>query len=550
MPLEVDTYDWDTAFAIRFADANTAIVNGWANVNSGAKNVSQTDDGYSISAVLGPWQLCEGGDGRNVRMTIPVVSGSYTSNGPATDLTGTVFKVEINLDYVPNPKDESNQQLKVTTKGEATTVLDVMGINLGEIGKAVLKQVFGKWLAANLGEFNHVFHDINISEAIDKDSDWAFLTPTAVSYAVTDQGSLATSVFGVLTMTERRPAPNNHQVSPNAISDGENSGFNISGSLFTNKMLLSAAALQFQQPESVTSLKKDSLERQKAFDLWVAQSFCIANDGMSVTNSSPMTFGTFLDDSGTSRTLVVDATDFKLSVNYGLIEIDFTDLKYNYSPGIDVHINYKQHFNVYLADGKDAHGKPTKIFALKNIDRDCNISITKSREVQITEIVMGIALSIAGAVLGGLAGEAIGTLIKGTAQAAVASSEATAEAVSMSLVDVASEASDESIDLLPEAGAQAGAEAAGQAGGKMSGFLARIAPKLAGAVVGAGAGATLAAIPDYVVLSASGAFNELPTFDLFAAQCIQAHRWPGQTGYTLKSIRLATSFQIGGDLIL
>ena len=36
-----DTNDWDTVFAIRFNDANTAISNNWANVDSKAKNVSK-----------------------------------------------------------------------------------------------------------------------------------------------------------------------------------------------------------------------------------------------------------------------------------------------------------------------------------------------------------------------------------------------------------------------------------------------------------------------------------------------------------------------------
>ena len=55
MPLEVDTYDWDTAFAIRYADANSAISNGWAQVAAGAKSVSVSNSGYTLTATLGPW---------------------------------------------------------------------------------------------------------------------------------------------------------------------------------------------------------------------------------------------------------------------------------------------------------------------------------------------------------------------------------------------------------------------------------------------------------------------------------------------------------------
>jgi hypothetical protein len=44
---EVDTYDWDTSFAIRYPDANAAVTNGWASVQDDAKNVSATSDGYT-----------------------------------------------------------------------------------------------------------------------------------------------------------------------------------------------------------------------------------------------------------------------------------------------------------------------------------------------------------------------------------------------------------------------------------------------------------------------------------------------------------------------
>lgn len=543
---EVGMYDWDTSFAIRYADANAAIVNAWSKIDDDAKNVTVTDEGYTIAAALGPWQLKEGGDGRNVWMTIPVISGKLTGGQAAVDLADAVFEVEINLDYVPDPAKQQTKQLIAAANGDATNVRDVTGVTIGDIQKAIVKQVFDAWLSTNLGAFNHVFHYLDLSDEVDEDADWKFIKPTSVSYAVTDKGTLDTSVFGVLTMTAGRPTPANHQVSPDAIPAGCNSGFNIAGPIFTTKMLLTGAALQFEQPASVTSQTVGSDARQAAFDSWVAANFIVANDGMSVTNKTEMVFGNFVDDGGNTRTLKVDASDFKLSINYGLLEVDFTKLNYEFSPGINVSINYKQHFEVYLADGK-ADGKGKKVFALKNVDRDCSVEITKSKSVQITEIITGVALSIAGAVFGGLAGEAVGSFIKGAAAAGEAGAQAVADGVVMSMTDSA-EASADAATLTAQAGAQAGAEAAGAVGGKMSGFLARIAPKLIGAMVGAGIGGVIAAIPDYVVLAASDDFNKLPAFDEFAAQAVQAHAWPGSTGFELKSARLATALQLGGDL--
>ncbi len=551
---EVGTYDWDTSFAIRYKDANAAITNNWDNVNEDAKIVNNVDEGYSIqNGILGPWQLCEGGDGRNVWMNLTFKSGKFCSPGqdPAqgTDLTNACFQCEINLAFIPDPTKKSNNKLLADPSGDATNVRNVSGINVGDITKSIMKEVFGGWLSKNLNAFNWVFHTLDISEHIDSNSSWKFITPTALSYAVTDSGSIDTSVFGVLTMTNNNKAPANHQVSPNAIPANCNSGFNISGTIFTQEMLLTGAALQFERPEWVTKSTNKDADLHK----WISQNFAIANDGMSVQNSKQMKFGTFKDDDGKDRDLYVDASDFKLSVNYGLIEVDFTDLNYEYSPGINVHINYKQHFEVDLVNATDPNNKAIKVFSLKNHDRDCNVSITKSKAVTITEIVTGVCLSIAGAVLGGMAGEAIGGLIKGAGQAAATGAVEGAEGAinaTLELTEAGIEAGAKNgITLGTEAAAAAGAEAAGQAGGKMAGFLARIAPKLVGAMVGAGIGTVIASIPEYVVLSAKGSFDQLPTFDIFAEKAMMAHTWPNQAGYTLKNLGLHTSLQIGGDLI-
>lgn len=549
-PGEVDTYDWDTSFAIRYPDANAAVTAGWPAVQDDAKSFEASVDGYSLSGTLGPWQLVVGGDGRNVWMHLPVLTGSFAppGGGAATDLSGATFEVEINLTYVPDPASTTTHQLVADPAGDATTVRAVTGVTLDPIVTGIVKELANTWLGSHLAAFNHVFHDLDLSQDVDKDSTWAFITPTSVSYAVTDSGTMDTSVFGVLTMTAGRTAPTTHQVSPNAIPAGSNSGFNISGPIFTDKMLLSGAALQFEQPGSVTSLPAGSPERQAAFDAWVDASFQITNDGMTVTNKAAMTFGHFVDDNDNTRTLQIDATDFKLSVDYSFVEVELTNLSYTFSPGIDVHIDYTQHFTVSLGDGKDAQGNAIKVFTLVNVDRDCTVNITKSRDVQITQIVTGIAIGIAGAVLGGLAGDAIGDLIKGAGQAAADGAAATADGVALAIADGAGDVSGTATTMTTEAAATAGAEAAGATGSTMSGFLARVAPKLVGAMIGAGIGGTIAAIPDFVVLAASDDFDKLPSFTLFSERCIQAHNWPGQSGYTLKSASLASSLQLGGDL--
>lgn len=78
-----DTYGWDNVFALNFIKANDALTKGWANVDSKAKNLVQsfTDDDtgveFDLDSTFGPWQLTENGDGKNIRMVCPIISGTY-----------------------------------------------------------------------------------------------------------------------------------------------------------------------------------------------------------------------------------------------------------------------------------------------------------------------------------------------------------------------------------------------------------------------------------------------------------------------------------------
>ena len=101
-----DTNDWDTVFAIRFNDANTAITNNWASVSDKAKNVSQAasdDPSFNLNGVLGPWQLTVGGDGKNIRMKCPFASGNYAAGSTNYDVKDYAVVIEVGMEWVPNP---------------------------------------------------------------------------------------------------------------------------------------------------------------------------------------------------------------------------------------------------------------------------------------------------------------------------------------------------------------------------------------------------------------------------------------------------------------
>ena len=543
----VDTAGWDTAFAVHYDAANASIVKQWDNINSHAKDVDEYSVPCTIKASLGPWQLCVGGDGHLVWMDIPVQSGTLEGLGDdPIDLTNGVVQVEIDLLYVPDPAVKSKKALQ-TTNSNTTTCRSFtsQNPNLGpeSVANSIVVGMFKTWIQKNVQAFNYVFHYLNVGNDLYNDPTWNFIKPTTVSYAVTDKQTLESSIFGILTMLDNHEKPdgNPHQVSPYAIPSGCNSGFNISGPIYVQDMLMSGAAIQFEQPESV----KNAEDFQKAFDAWVDETFIIGDDGMTIWNKAKVKFGTFKDDKGTPRDMYVDARSFRLSITYTQIKLEFNDLKYEYSAGIMVNITYSQYFNVKLVDAEDDDGNPVKVFGLDSGARECKVVVTKSKAVTIIGIVTEIVTSIAGSILGGIAGEAAAG-IKGVAEGAVNSVvETSTEATAFFVPDAISNAT---IELDADMAVMASAEAMGSVTGEMNGMFARLGPKILGSIIGGGVGAAIGAIPEYIELAAKSHFDKLPTFNVFADNCIAAHQWPNQSGYELKEVGLHSSFQIGGNI--
>ncbi|WP_323117736.1 TULIP family P47-like protein [Burkholderia alba] len=103
---EADTYGWDSVFAIHFDNANQAVNAAWDQVSNNAKHIAQTaedDDSYKIDATFGPWQLTPGGDGKNIHLMCPIVSGAYFAGKKKYDMSKAEVIIEIGMEWVPNP---------------------------------------------------------------------------------------------------------------------------------------------------------------------------------------------------------------------------------------------------------------------------------------------------------------------------------------------------------------------------------------------------------------------------------------------------------------
>lgn len=236
------TYNWDTAFAIPVSDVNKAIV----DKKSSPPNFTYEESGaYTVSADFGDWQMCMGGDGINVRFTIPMTNIviDYTSGSSVTCDTGSAV-IEINLHYIPHtdaasaaagdvPCKKMALMVKTTSDVPSTPVAAlVRGPQLfpdpGTISTAVFGQGLLDWVTNNLGEFDHIFSVVDLNRMIDQ-GQWGFVTPNYTGYAYLDGTTLDDSIFGVLTMTGDRTGESlSEQISPSAIPAGSEAGFLVS----------------------------------------------------------------------------------------------------------------------------------------------------------------------------------------------------------------------------------------------------------------------------------------------------------------------------------
>lgn len=251
---KASTYGWDTAFAIRLPDVNSAIVKSGCSPK--AFSEVAPDGSCRASGTFGTWQLCRSGDGVLVHFTIPVRSGTMTFQGKDTPLAGAVATIEVQLRHIPpQPKgvqaSPSDHQLVLRVDGGTPTdpVVSVVALSMptdpGLLAKALISGLLQGWLNDNLDSFTHVFNTVTLNRIVDK-KQFEWLAPTHTGYAFTSGPTDDTSILGVLCMTQGRSDDNiAAQLSPNAIPPGARSGFLISSQRFLEEMVLPALPKAF-----------------------------------------------------------------------------------------------------------------------------------------------------------------------------------------------------------------------------------------------------------------------------------------------------------------
>jgi hypothetical protein len=232
----VYTYGWDTAFAIPVPDVNTAIVDHKSSPSG--FSITEPKANYTVSGTFGDWQICPGGDGKAVRMLLPLTQVTLTlASGKSSSYSGHAV-VEVELHYIPHSSadataDGSNPQALVVNPAPAEipplAIVDlVLTPTPGTISGALIRAGLLDWGTNNLAEFAHVFAVVDLNLLVDQ-GQWGFVAPNDTSYAYLDGADLDHSTFAVLCMTGNRTGDAlTEEVSPAAIPAGSVAGFVIS----------------------------------------------------------------------------------------------------------------------------------------------------------------------------------------------------------------------------------------------------------------------------------------------------------------------------------
>ncbi|PHQ97420.1 MAG: hypothetical protein COB40_04625 [Marinosulfonomonas sp.] len=250
---------WDTVFAIRYADVNSAIVKAGSSPAAFSETETDQGDTASIDGTFSDWAIAVGGAGHSVLMSLPVPTVLLQRTGhPDETRTNVTYTIRVEMAAVPQgdpgPDGGTLHEIRLklpTADGNAVvTVEDCVytGSESDQFVKIWLIGLMGNWLNKNLQEFNHTFATVNLNAkaAVGK---FQWLMPTHTSYAVTDDMvTMESGIFGVLCMIGNRPPSPDQIISSQTIPPGKRSSFLISKERFLSKLMIPGMGHMFSGP--------------------------------------------------------------------------------------------------------------------------------------------------------------------------------------------------------------------------------------------------------------------------------------------------------------
>ncbi|MEJ8853323.1 TULIP family P47-like protein [Variovorax robiniae] len=520
----ISTNNWDTAFGIKFRDANATIVAQKSSPASFNGSHAVIGGAIDVTGTFGDWRM-SGGSGSLLHMTVPITAGTVSGAGlPQASYAGSAI-IQISLGFIPQAGQTTVNKLKVDTAAPAS----VLGLTLSS-GPAdasdAIQGALGDWLNANLRQFNHVFAAVDINTAVDT-GDFAWLQPTYLGYAIWTENiaSVDDYLFGVLAMTEGRSGSRlSPELDPAIIPAGCDAGFLIAPTCVMRQLF---------EPHVEILFKDDT-----------PASFDYMDDGMTLYNTTPLGLPDFTLSNGEKVTdATINADGFNLAIGTGSVIISFTGMSFTYKTGYTVTVDYRS-VNAMGTDS-DGHlqltqtGVPT-----------VSMNISESSGEKWKDILVSVGISLGAAIVGAVCG---GLLEAGLAARAAAT--AVSAGVDASIDGVVGIELDAVVDAMtPEEQMESDIAALKQAVTELEnpdavtsfkGFFKTNGAKLLGAVVGAAAGGGLSSIPIILDGYAEDDKDNMPTLDAFAANAIGSTQWAQGTSYKLTSAALNSSLQLG-----
>lgn len=402
----VDTNGWHTVSAITYADVNAAIA------ASGSKptnfKVTADDDSASASGSFGAWSLALGGSGPDINMRIEIGGGSITGpfghGGSQTTLqiNACAYPVLVRAIYIPHTDAQTKLNLQLDDSAPVTVGSPLSGNPTPSfLANAALQELLQQWLTQNLADFNVVFASVDLEAQYEHDG-LTWLRPAYRGYAVSEPAtgaSMENSVFGVLTLVDDMktpPADLAYAISAFAIPDGARAAFLISTEKFLQHMMFAALPVMFQ------GLAAGSSE----------QHFQIGNSGTGITNTTDVQLKDVKLQNGNVVNPSIKAKNFSIEVDTTELVFGLSDMQFEYSPGITVHLNY-------VGRATLGYDKTHSLLDFSVVTQSGSGSVEVSEGLRIAEYVMG-GISIVAAVVSG-----VGGVVAKSASAAVEGASAT-----------------------------------------------------------------------------------------------------------------------------
>lgn len=351
------TNNWDTVFAIEFADVNRAIA---ASGNYATSfDVSQTSGGETahLFGTFDAWRMTGGAD-QNIIMTLPIPTFTLEFTGDDDKSRENAWlRIQVALDRIPRKSNgDKGTTIDFRTALRSNTGTDIVKIDsfgwpgsddptdpnydsdLVEDVKILLADWFRQ--EENLEQFDHTFCTVNLNARAAKEA-FQWLMPTTATYAVKELADDRVGAFGVLCMTENRDAPENQTLNINILQDGK-AGLLINKDRFLEKFIKPGLSALFTTPADDPN--------------WVDDHFGLSESGTSITNTKAVHIDDFSLRENEYVRADVPEGGFTATLEDTFLEITYNDLNHPYYHVVDYWYTARHTLSVTSQAGMDEDG--------------------------------------------------------------------------------------------------------------------------------------------------------------------------------------------------